>query len=182
MANARKHSGDDGRTNLLAGDRVRKDHPRPEALGAIDELNSAIGLARSWPLPREADTVLERIQHELFTVGAELASPETPGRDVPAIEPKQVQAIEAEIEHFGAQLPALRHFVLPGGVGGAAALYLARAICRRAERRVVTALGEGGLRESSPMFAYLNRLGDLLFVLARYVNRRAESNEVGWHK
>lgn len=174
-------TGDNGQTALFGGPRVRKDHARLEALGAIDELNSAVGMARSWPLPADVDTVLHRIQHELFVVGAELAHLKAAKSPAPAVGPEQVRAIEAEIDRFDAQLPELRSFVIPGGIGGAAALYLARAVCRRAERCVVAALAETAQQTNLGVLPYLNRLGDLLFVVARYVNYQAGADETLWN-
>ena len=175
--------GDDGRTHLFAGPRVTKDDPHIEACGGVDELNALLGLARAESLCSDIDQVLHRVQHELFAVGADLATPHTKVGRTAMIGDGHVRQLEQDIDTFDAQLPPLTEFILPGGSRGAALLHVARTICRRAERRVVTLeamrCGEG---ESTPLVRYLNRLSDLLFVLPRVVNARTNLAYEGWMK
>jgi len=177
--------GDAGATSLATGARRRKDDIRVEAYGDIDETNAAIGVARLAIEPRDAalDKMLERIQNDLFDLGAELATPHDPKKPIdPAMRltvlPSQVERLENEIDQLNADLGPLKSFVLPGGTPAAAYLHLARTICRRAERVMVT-LGETEGEELAPAaLAYVNRLSDFLFVASRYVNR--EKGDVLW--
>jgi cob(I)alamin adenosyltransferase len=167
-------TGDDGSTGLADGARVPKDSARIEACGTIDELNSALGvLLANADLPQPMAAQLLEIQHDLFDLGGELA---IPGSVV--ISARQVEGLEALVVSWNAGLPPLREFVLPGGGAAAASCHMARSICRRAERRCwalsrAEPLGPQALR-------YLNRLSDLLFVLARVLARRAVGSEVMW--
>ena len=166
-------TGDDGSTGLANGERRAKNDPRVEAYGDIDEANSAIGVARlsSSDLP-ELDAMLARIQNDLFDLGADLATPESDkplGYEPLRIVAVQVTRLEAEIDALNARLAPLRSFVLPGGSPAAAALHLARAISRRAERRMV-ALAADGEHLSAPALQFINRLSDFLFVAARVAN------------
>jgi cob(I)alamin adenosyltransferase len=168
-------TGDNGSTGLANGARVPKESARIEACGAVDELNSALGVLLSTDLPASMAQQLLEIQHDLFDLGGELA---IPGSVV--ISAKQVEGIEALVESWNAELPPLREFVLPGGGAAAASCHLARSICRRAERRCWALsrgepLGPQALR-------YLNRLSDLLFILARVLARRATGSEVMWRR
>jgi cob(I)alamin adenosyltransferase len=173
-------TGDDGDTGLLGGERVRKDHVRIEAYGAIDELNAFLGVARAEPLPAAVQSVLDRIQQELFVVGTELAAADVSARTPLQVGEQHVAALEGDIDRFEATLPPLRNFILPGGAHGSAALHAARTICRRAERRVV-ALADSSQTPTSPtLLRYLNRLGDLLFVLARIANKDQGLPDVAW--
>ncbi|MHC4403865.1 MAG: cob(I)yrinic acid a,c-diamide adenosyltransferase [Planctomycetota bacterium] len=173
-------TGDEGQTGLFRGPRVPKDAPRVEGYGAIDELNAALGLARARPLPDEIDRLVERVQHELFEIGAELSTPTAGRGGEPAFGAERVEAIEADIDRLETELQPLRQFILPGGTEEAAALHFARAVCRRAERRLVTVIRETD-GEISPVFLpYLNRLSDLLFVLGRWINARAGRPDVPW--
>ena len=169
-------TGDDGSTGLADGSRVPKESARIEACGAVDELNSAIGvlLAQSG-LPESTPTQLLEIQHDLFDLGGELA---IPGSVV--ISAQQVEALEAWVEEWNAELPPLREFVLPGGGAAAAHCHMARSICRRAERRCWTLSRTEAL--SPHALRYLNRLSDLLFILARVLARRANGSEVMWRR
>jgi len=170
-------TGDAGETGLIGGRRVRKDDPRVEAYGALDELNSALGAARAFLQDEEIGAILDRIQHELFALGAEVAAPgDAP--DIPHATAAQVEALERVIDRFDAALPPLRAFILPGGHPAGSLLHLARTIGRRAERRMITL----GRTESvnAEIVRYLNRLSDLLFVLARAANRRSGAAEVVW--
>jgi cob(I)alamin adenosyltransferase len=175
-------TGDDGTTGLYGGGRVRKDHPRVEAYGAVDELNAALGLARAETLPAEVDELLARIQNELFDLGAELATPQPALLRLAVVGTREIAALESAIDRFDAHLAPLKNFILPSGSRAAAALHLARTICRRAERRVIT-LYAGTQENVSPQaVVYLNRLGDLLFVLARVANAAAGCADVEWRK
>jgi cob(I)alamin adenosyltransferase len=175
-------TGDLGETALFAGPRVGKDMPRIEVCGMIDELNAALGVARAEPLGEEADQLLDRVQHELFAIGAELATPEPAARGVQWIGPGHVDALEGEIDRREPGLQPLTEFILPGGTRAAALLHLARAVCRRAERRLITLIRHSEEPVSLVVMAYLNRLSDLLFVLARCENARAGRPDVVWRK
>lgn len=175
-------TGDAGRTRLATGEPVSKTSPRVETYGAVDETNATIGLAR---LHTGADAVLDailaRVQNELFDLGADLATPARPDEaagTVLRILGSQVERLEREIDELNGALPPLASFVLPGGAPAAAALHLARTVCRRAERQAV-ALQEAGEAVSPTALKYLNRLSDLLFVAARWANDRG-SAEVFW--
>ncbi len=167
-------SGDQGTTGLANGDRVAKSSARIEAFGTIDETNSAIGLVLSdSDLPPAVRSNLSRIQDELFDLGAELA---LPGHL--AITPERVARLESDLDSFNADLPPLKDFVLPAGSPAAAACHLARAICRRAERCAWTFAEEAEVNPE--LLKYLNRLSDLLFVIARILARQAGASEVLW--
>jgi cob(I)alamin adenosyltransferase len=167
-------TGDDGTTGLGDGSRVPKDDPRVEAYGCVDEANSALGVLLAVPnLPADVTGLLTRVQHELFDLGGELC---IPGHR--AIEAAQVQALEAALDDFNDRLPPLKEFILPGGGPAAAACHLARATCRRAERRAWT-LARADAVAPEPL-QYLNRLSDLLFVLARVLARHEGGGEVLW--
>ena len=174
-------TGDAGETGLFAGDRVSKDHLRIEAYGTVDELNACLGVARAATPPESIDRCLERIQHELFAVGAELATPDPERHGLRWTEESACTALEQEIDRFEAQLPPLRQFILPAGTPAAAAIHQARGVCRRAERRVVT-LCRSDASVSTRVVIYLNRLGDLLFVLARAANVLAGLSDRPWIK
>lgn len=164
--------GDDGTSGLVTGARRSKADPRFEAIGTVDETNAAIGLARlhAAALGPDLDAVLARVQNDLFDLGADLATPEDPKRG-PAlrVSETQVHRLEAEIDAINGKLSPLTSFVLPGGTPGAAALHVARTVCRRAERLVV-ALRDAGEKVSPAALSYVNRLSDLLFVAARAAN------------
>lgn len=175
-------TGDRGDTGLFGGGRVPKDHPRVAAYGDVDELNAAIGVARATgPLPR-VDEVLVPVQRDLFAIGALLA---TPDREKMAqhlakaqITDSRISGLEREIDACDRELEPLRSFILPGGTQKAAALHLARTVCRRAERSVVALSRDEELPEI--VVVYLNRLSDLLFSLARVADRTAGAAEVTW--
>jgi cob(I)alamin adenosyltransferase len=175
-------TGDDGTTALFGGGRVAKSHPRIAAYGTVDEANAALGMARAAladdPLGRRADDLLGRIQEELFVLGGDLASPGDTTYPVPRIEAAHTERLEADIDELTRDLTPLKHFVLPGGTPAAAALHLARTVCRRAERHVVET---AALEEiSADALHYLNRLSDFLFTLARWVNHAAGVDEPVW--
>lgn len=171
-------AGDGGETGLYGNMRVRKDALRVKAYGSVDECNAALGVALACVPDPEVRAILARIQGELFEVGADLATPSERGETVPRIQPAATARLEAEIDRFDAELAPLRHFILPGGCPCGAALHLARTVCRRAERHLVTlAQAEDTSPEAS---RYLNRLSDHLFTLARLVNQRAGTPEAVW--
>ncbi len=165
-------TGDGGETGLADGSRVAKDAPRIEAIGDIDELNSCIGVLLCEAMPDELRACLSNVQHDLFDLGGELS---VPGHAILA--PSHVAQLEAALNTFNATLPALKDFILPGGSRAAAQAHVARTVCRRAERRVITL----GKRESVPALAcpYLNRLSDLLFVASRVLNRFSHADNAG---
>lgn len=191
-------TGDEGTTGLGDGQRVPKDNARVAAMGDVDELNSIIGLWRCEALPVDVDTLLGRIQHDLFDLGAELC---IPGHT--ALHAKHVLGLDDALAYYNASLGKLQEFILPGGCRAAALAHMARTICRRAERSVI-ALHNGLLNPShapacnsnngehtqantpqginAPVRQYLNRLSDLCFVLARYLNREAGCGDVLWQR
>src|SRR5262245_30397188 len=175
-------TGDEGQTGLFGGPRVRKDDVRIEAYGTVDELNAAIGLARCQSLPRAVDQCLLRVQSELFSVGAELATPDPQRHGTALVGQRQIAALEAAIDQLEESLPPLRNFILPGGSPAAAVLHVARGICRRAERRVVTLANQPQASLSGYIVQYLNRLGDYLFVAARSAGQHASIAEIPWEK
>ncbi|MDB5479506.1 MAG: ATP:cob(I)alamin adenosyltransferase [Caulobacteraceae bacterium] len=167
-------AGDGGKTRLVTGETVAKTDPRVEAYGVVDELNAVLGLVR---LETAADAVLDpilaRIQNDLFDLGADLATPDLGGAAALRIVDAQVERLEGEIDRLNAGLAPLTSFVLPGGSRAAAALHLARTVCRRAERRAVAfahALSPEAAAAHGPALRYLNRLSDLLFVASRHAN------------
>lgn len=169
--------GDRGETSLGDGSRVPKLDPRIEAFGTVDELNAALGLVLASEPPGELRSVLQRVQNELFDLGADLSVPlEREGRL--RVTQSQVDALERDCDRFNAGLGELRSFVLPGGSETAARLHLARTVCRRAERRALAAAREHDLNPTA--LAYLNRLSDLLFILARAANAAAGREEPLW--
>jgi len=175
--------GDDGQTSLFGGKRVSKDDARIWAYGEVDELSSAIGLAAVELEHADLLAWMPRIQSTLFDIGSELATPDVDSdarrRDtIPRVREADVLQCEAWIDLLDQELPPLTHFVLPGGTRAAAALHLARTICRRAERRIVEL--SRGTPLAPTIVHYLNRLSDLLFVLARVANARAGVAEPQW--
>jgi cob(I)alamin adenosyltransferase len=176
-------TGDAGTTALVDGSRIGKDDPRLAAFGDCDEANSAIGTAVALGgLPDDVCELLRRLQNDLFDVGADLATPvvENPRHEPLRVVPADVERLESAIDIYNARLGNLDSFVLPGGVPGAALLHLARAIVSRAERHTWQAI-EAHVDSMSPLPArYLNRLSDLLFVLARYANTVAGEGDVLW--
>jgi cob(I)alamin adenosyltransferase len=156
--------------------------PRIEVLGTLDELNAMLGIVRTKGLPGEIDTIVQRVQNELFVLGAEISAPDPEQLGMPRLERRHVEALEREIDRFTEMLPPLTDFILPGGTPAAADLHLARAVCRRAERRLVTLLREVPEAISLILLAYLNRLADHLFVVARAANSMADCADVAWEK
>lgn len=178
-------SGDEGTTGLFGGGRVPKDHPRVAAYGVVDELNSVIGVAAAFITDELLTRELATIQNELFNIGAELAS-ETAGEKAAAHgrlfagAAGKIAAMERLMDELDSALPALQTFILPSGSKGGALLHLCRTVSRRAEREVVSL--NRGEPVNPEILAYLNRLSDLLFVMARYVNQKDGAPETIWHK
>ena len=175
-------TGDTGETGLFGGGRVPKDHRRVAAYGDVDELNAAIGLAASFEPSGLELELLQTIQRNLFTIGAELATPDrnklATALSGPPIGEAEVTALERAIDGWDARLEPLRNFILPGGSPKVAALHLARTVCRRAERSLVALAREATV--SPATVKYLNRLSDLLFVLARAANSQAGRPDIKW--
>lgn len=166
-------TGDSGTTGLGDGSRVPKDDPRVEAYGTVDEVNSTVGMVLAESIPEDVRRILEDVQHELFDLGSELCMP-----GYAAITGEHVTRLERALDELNAALPPLKEFILPGGGRAAAACHLARTVCRRAERRVFTLAG--GSDVSAESLKYLNRLSDLLFVVARVLARHENGTEVLW--
>ena len=171
-------TGDHGETSLFGGTRVAKNDPRIEAYGTVDELNSQIGVVRAVAPPAEVDAELNRIQADLFEIGAHLASPGT--SRFSGVDPQRIEALERAIDEMEHELAPLTSFILPGGSLAAAHLHVARTVCRRAERCVVA------LQDDTPAtistVTYINRLSDYLFVAARFANKRANVADVEWRR
>lgn len=177
-------TGDAGSTGLFGGPRVSKDDARIEAYGTVDELNAALGCVRSvvagGGFDETLDRQVEQVQHELFSIGAELATPNPDEHGLRVIGTTHVARIESWIDDHESGLSPLKQFILPGGTHAASILHLARAICRRAERRVVTLGDQEGVEISDAVIVYLNRLSDYLFVLSREANSQAGIADVPW--
>ncbi len=178
-------TGDTGDTGLYGGQRARKDDVRVESYGTVDEANAALGVAASYLPDNELVPLVARLQSDLFVLGADLATPTTKDTEagkqvVPRITEKYATDLEPLIDNYEAELEPLRHFILPGGDKASAYLHLARATLRRAERRTVSLLRAEPDTTNPAVIPYLNRLADLLFVLARVANRRAGIADVPW--
>lgn len=173
-------TGDEGMTGLFAGPRVSKDSARIRSYGEVDELNAVLGVARATDLPQELDDILNRVQHSLFAIGAELATPDPEANHLKWDGSESIDKIENAIDRLEATLAPLKNFILPGGTAAAAALHLARTTCRRAEREIVSLMRDPGVSDLSQIIIYLNRLSDLLFVMARAANHRAGVADVLW--
>jgi cob(I)alamin adenosyltransferase len=176
-------TGDAGETGLFDGTRVSKADPRVEAYGDVDEVNAWLGLVRAQLPGPEIDALLDRIQRDLFALGSVLADPRhriAARVEKAAIDAGDVTRLEQAIDALEASLPKLRRFILPGGSPAGAMLHLARTVCRRAERRIValSAAGQDGIEPVA--ITYMNRLSDLLFVMARAANQRAGASETEW--
>jgi cob(I)alamin adenosyltransferase len=173
-------TGDSGETSLFDNTRVSKADARVDAYGDVDELNACLGAARAAGLDADLSASLEQIQKDLFALGARLADPSARIAErvtKAAVAAADIERLEQTIDRLETELPALRRFILPGGSAAGSLLHLARTVCRRAERRVV-ALGPGAVEP--PLIVYLNRLSDLLFVMARAANQRARMPETEW--
>lgn len=174
--------GDDGQTETLGGGRVLKDAVRPEACGAVDELSAVLGVARAEGLGEDVDRLIERVQNDIFELGAELAATDPEVRGLRTIGPQHIRALEEAIDRFDGELEPLESFILPGGTRAAGLLHLARTVCRRAERRVVTLTRVASEPISPELLIYLNRLSDFLFVVARVANARSGVGDVRWQR
>lgn len=176
-------TGDKGETSLFGGERVWKDHSRIEAYGTVDELNSVIGVSINEIKDTELKEILGSIQNDLFTVGSDLATPAQKGNKgfiIPRVESRFSSRLEELIDSFDSRLPELKNFILPGGSKGAGFLHLARTVCRRAEREVFSLSKAEEI--NSEIGIYLNRLSDLLFVLARFENFLSNHPDIEWKK
>jgi len=168
-------TGDDGSTGLGDGVRVAKDSPRIDAIGAVDELNSSLGVLLAEPLPDDIAELLTGIQHDLFDLGSELSVP-----GYAAVTDAHVARLEDAVSRYNADLPPLKEFILPGGTRAAALAHVSRTVCRRAERAVVRLASLEAV--NGPARRYLNRLSDLMFVLARVLNRRVNRSDALWQQ
>jgi cob(I)alamin adenosyltransferase len=172
-------TGDKGQTSLLGGTRISKSHPRIEAYGTIDELNSYIGLVRDQPVNESRKDILKEIQDRLFTIGSHLAAdPDRNTKKVPDLLVTDVELLEQEMDKMDALLPELRFFVLPGGHQAVSFCHVARTVCRRAERLVIAFAEEVVIEEI--IIKYLNRLSDYLFVLSRLMAQELNAEQVSW--
>lgn len=174
-------SGDEGMTGLLGPRRVFKDNARIDAYGTVDELNAVLGVVRAEGLPADLDTLLKTCQDDLFELGSALADPDPKGRFFHAISTAHAARLESAIDRMEAELPPLTSFILPGGTRAASQAHLARTICRRAERDVVSLLHVEHEPVDPATVIYLNRLSDFLFVFARLLNHRDGVADVPWH-
>ena len=180
MARIYTRTGDKGETGLVGGARVAKDSLRVEAYGNVDELNSVLGIVRAVQNDNELDVLLAKLQSDLFVAGSDLASISgNEQRDLPRITKERVMEIEKVIDKYEAELPALKSFILPGGGLAGSILHNARTVARRAERNIVSLSKVTKINDQ--MIPYMNRLSDLLFVLARVVNHKESKGDVEWH-
>ncbi len=170
--------GDRGQTSLFGGKRVSKSSCRIDTYGTVDELNSLLGVVRSYELSDQVDQLLHKIQKQLFILGADLASPVDKDDSVPRITQQEVASLETAIDEMQEELPKLKNFILPGGSRPGAYLHFARTVCRRAERKCVHCKESALFSEHT--ISYLNRLSDLLFVAARFVNYQRGNREEAW--
>lgn len=174
-------TGDKGETSLFNGARVPKSDIRVEAYGNVDELNSYIGLITTFDIPKDVCEVLEKISRVLFEIGTDLATPIANSRKTKRVKRlgyESINFLEEKIDHYSAKLPELRNFILPGGSSESAWLHIARTVCRRAERRVVELSQKEEINPNIVVF--FNRLSDLLFVMARYINLTKHIEDVIW--
>jgi len=173
--------GDQGHTSLFSGERVGKDLPRVATYGTLDELNSVLGIALSFSQNKSIRKILLSLQHKLFKAGADLATTSSQKRRIDRIKETDWRQLETIIDELQGEIPTLKVFILPGGSSGAALIHLGRVICRRAERQLV-ALMKLDQDVNSELLIYLNRLSDLLFVMARYENNFEGGREDIWQK
>lgn len=181
-------TGDAGQTSLFGGQRVNKDDARVEAYGTVDELSSILGIVLSQCDDTTISDILTTVQHRLFEIGADLATPRTDetrnnssaSASVPRVEQRHIAELEQWIDQASSDLPTMRYFILPGGTATAAHLHHARTVCRRAERRIVSLASIAPVGDM--VITYVNRLSDLLFALARRANHKAGRDDVPWNK
>ncbi|MDF9797329.1 cob(I)alamin adenosyltransferase [Catalinimonas alkaloidigena] len=172
-------TGDKGDTSLIGGSRVPKSHERVEAYGTVDELNSFIGVVRDMPVNKKRQDIFQHIQENLFVIGSLLAA--DPGKKpgyLPDLQENEVLALEHQIDQMQRELPEMKYFILPGGHPDVSQCHLARAVCRRAERGVVRLNDKETV--DAHIIIYLNRLSDYLFVLARFIGREHQVEEIPW--
>lgn len=179
MAKIYTRTGDKGETGLIGGERVSKNSVRINAIGDVDELNACLGVVRSHEPWEELDSLLNAIQNRLFDLGSGLALAEPGKFEIPEVEESDVRLLESAIDDAETTVEPLKNFILPGGSPIAAQLHFARTVCRRAERSVLSLGAEAELPTQA--IIYLNRLSDLLFVLARSANARSNVQEVKWN-
>lgn len=172
-------TGDDGTTGLIGNKRVKKSNPRILSYGTVDELNASVGMILSFNLEKDIQDLLVKTQNDLFVVGADLANPNLENKSN-RITLNMIQFLEKEIDRLEAELFPITYFILPGGDPVAAQIHLARAICRRAETNIVTLSEIEQLNDNC--LVYMNRLSDLLFVVARTINKRKKISDVAWKK
>lgn len=170
--------GDGGETSLFGGARVSKTSKRIEAYGTVDELNSVVGLASSFPSSIKTGQLLEEVQYQLFVLGADLATPQSREVRIDRIDEAQISFLESSIDELEEDTPPLKNFILPGGSSAGAVLHMARTVCRRAERVTIECAQEEEI--SANAITYLNRLSDFFFVLARYENHTSGAEEKPW--
>jgi cob(I)alamin adenosyltransferase len=175
-------TGDAGMTGLFAGPRVSKADPRICAYGTVDELNAVLGTLRASGVPADLNPLLEQIQVDLFSIGAELSTPDPDANGVRFLGKNDIEKLEKWIDQQEESLPPLKQFILPGGSLAAAMLHLGRTVCRRAEREVVELSAHEGVADCSTVIIYLNRLSDLLFVMARRANQLVGASDVPWKR
>lgn len=176
-------TGDKGETSLFGGKRIKKDDRRIEVYGTIDELNAALGAANSFIKTKKSKQIVSTIQNELFNIGAELANPQKISRDTKdlfVLNESKVIELENIIDQYDKNLPPLKSFIIPGGTSGASLIHLSRSIVRRAERTLITLSKKDRINPN--ILAYLNRLSDLLFVMARHLNHEARIKDSLWKK
>jgi cob(I)alamin adenosyltransferase len=173
-------TGDDGTTGLFGGPRVPKDHPRIAAYGTVDELNAVIGIVRSFSSEADWEPILKTVQDSLFAIGAELATPVPEEFQLKWQGTAYIELLEKAIDEMEARLPPLKNFILPAGSQTATFIHLARTVCRRAEREIVTLGSDPSVSDVSMIVVYLNRLSDYLFVTAREANRILGKTDVPW--
>ena len=172
-------TGDDGTTGLVRGKRVKKSNPRIIAYGAVDELNSALGIVLSFPLDADISELLTQIQNHLFVVGSDLANPNLNDASC-RVTKDMVALLETHIDRLESELSLITYFILPGGDTVASQMHLARAICRRAETNIASLSESEQINKTCQI--YINRLSDLLFVIARVINKRKKIKDIAWKK
>lgn len=170
--------GDNGNTSLFGGQTVSKSASRIESYGTVDELNSILGVVRSFNISKSVDEWLNKVQHQLFVLGADLATPQNNNTRIDRISQDEIDFLEKTIDQMDEELPPLKNFILPGGTSAAASIHHARTVCRRAERLTVACAMEVELSELT--VKYLNRLSDFLFMLGRYENFKSGEKDTPW--
>lgn len=176
-------TGDNGETSLFGGNRLRKDSPRVEAYGTVDELNASFGTAASFIKDKKIRSIIENIQNDLFEIGAELADPQKIGKNTNKLfklNKAKVLELEKIIDQLDSRLPTLKSFIIPGGTTSSSLIQVSRSITRRAERRIISLSRKEKINPD--LLVYMNRLSDLLFVIARQLNKKANVKDIIWKK